>query len=126
MNYKVMIVDDDAFIRLAVSELLQNVGIQVIMADGALSCIQELEKGFSGLVLMDVMMPEFDGWDAIRMIIDQGHYRNIIISMLTAMEEPDRKMEGLQAYVTDYITKPFDSGELVDIVRHNLSYLESE
>ncbi len=124
MNKKVMIVDDDKNIRLTVKEVLESEGIDVVTADGAVACISELEKGFTGIVLMDIMMPEYDGWDAIRMIINTGKYKNIIIAMLTAMDKPDRKMQGLQEYVTDYITKPFNSDELVRIIKDYLTYLD--
>ncbi len=124
MNKKVMIVDDDEHIRLTVKEVLESEGIDVVTADGAVACIRELEKGFTGIVLMDVMMPDYDGWDAIRMIINTGKYKNIIIAMLTAMDKPGKKMLGLQEYVTDYIKKPFDSDELVRLIKDYLTYLD--
>jgi len=126
MKKKVMIVDDDKYIRLTVKEVLETEGIEVVTANGAAACIRELEKGFSGVVLMDIMMPDLDGWDTIRMIINTGKYKNIIIAMLTAMDKPGKKMEGLQEYVTDYITKPFDTDELVGIIRDNFDYLDSD
>ncbi len=119
-----MIVDDDEHIRLTVKEVLESEGLEVVSADGAVACIRELEKGFTGIVLMDIMMPDYDGWDAIRMIINTGKYKNIIIAMLTAMDKPDKKMQGLQEYVTDYITKPFDSDELVRVIKDYLTYLD--
>ncbi len=124
MKKKVMIVDDDKHIRLTVKEVLESEGIDVVTAEGALACLIELEKGFTGIVLMDIMMPDFDGWDTIRMIINTGKYKNIIIAVLTAMDKPDQKMQGLQEYVTDYITKPFDSDELVRVVKDYLTYLD--
>ncbi|KKK98609.1 hypothetical protein LCGC14_2641040 [marine sediment metagenome] len=124
MNKKVMIVDDDEHIRLTVKEVLESEGLEVVTAEGALACLIELEKGFTGIVLMDIMMPDYDGWDAIRMIINTGKYKNIIIAMLTAMDKPDQKMQGLQEYVTDYITKPFDSDELVRVIKDYLTYLD--
>ena len=126
MNAKVMIVDDDAHIRLAVSELLKHEGLDVVTADGAASCMKVLNGAdtFSGVILMDVMMPQMDGWDTIRMIVDTGKYKDVIIIMLTAKDIPDQKMEGLQTYVTDYVTKPFEPDELISIVNDNLAYLD--
>ncbi len=121
---KVMIVDDDALIRLTVREVLKDAGIGVVEADGAGQCIEHLRQGFRGVVLMDIMMPEMDGWDTIREIIEGGLYKGIIIVMLTAMDVPGSKMEGLQEYVTDYKTKPFTQDELVSDVRNYFIYLE--
>ena len=121
---KVMIVDDDALIRLTIKEVLRDEDIDVIEANGADECIEALEQGFRGVVLMDIMMPEKDGWDTIREILDRDLYRDIIIIMLTAKDVPDNKMEGLQEYVTDYMTKPFTHENLVADIREYFKYLE--
>jgi len=121
---RVMIVDDDALIRLTISEVLKDENIEVAEADGAGQCIEILERGFQGVVLMDIMMPGKDGWDTIREILDRDLYRGIIIIMLTAKDVPDKKMEGLQEYITDYKTKPFTHETLVADIRDYFKYLE--
>jgi DNA-binding response OmpR family regulator len=121
-----MIVDDDEFIRLTIRELFKTAGIHVVSAESANKCLQELEKGFQGVVLMDIMMPGKDGWDAIRMIKDKGLLKGNIVAMLTAKDVPDEKMLGLQEYVTDYITKPFEGEELIAAVKEYFGYLEHQ
>jgi DNA-binding response OmpR family regulator len=121
METSVMIVDDNQAIRDSVEMLFQTVGIQIVTADGGEACLMHLEQGFRGIILMDVMMPGMDGWDTIRQIVERGLYDGNIITMLTAKSEPDSKMDGLQIYVTDYITKPFDSMQLIETV----SYLDT-
>ncbi len=123
MSNGVMIVDDNEYVRLTVRAVLQEEGIDVASADSADECLQELENGFRGVILMDVMMPEKDGWDAIKMIVEKDLYEGNIIAMLTAMGEPDEKMQGLQEYVTDYITKPFRNEEFVGTVKEYLNHL---
>ena len=67
---------------------------------------------------MDIMMPFMDGWETIQEIANQGYMDgNIIISMFTAKDIPDKKMSDLKEYITDYITKPFDNDELVDKIQ---------
>lgn len=124
MNKCVMIVDDDPYICLAVSELLSKHALTIVEANGALSCLENVKNGFKGLILMDIMMPKYDGWDAINMLIDEGLFNDLVIVMLTAKDEPDRKMEGLQKHVTDYVTKPFESDELVSVVMGSLELLD--
>lgn len=124
MNYGVMIVDDDNSIRIALKELFHSEGITVIEADGANACLKNLEDGFKGVILMDIMMPGKDGWDAIRAIIERDLFKgDILIVMLTAQDIPDEKMLGLQEYVVDYITKPFESEELVSKVKNHFLFL---
>lgn len=126
MNYSVMIVDDDEFIRLTIKELFKTAGINVVSAESAKKCLQELEKGFRGVILMDIMMPGKDGWDAIRMIRDKGLLKDNIVAMLTAKDMPDEKMLGLQEYVTDYITKPFEGEELIAAVKEYFGYIDNQ
>jgi DNA-binding response OmpR family regulator len=124
MNYEVMIVDDDESIRIALKELFHSEGINVIEAEGVNECLNKLDEGFKGVILMDIMMPEKDGWDAVRAIIDRNLFKgDILIVMLTAKDVPDEKMQGLQEYVVDYITKPFESEELVSKVKDHFLFL---
>ena len=120
---KVMIVDDDAHVRLAVRTILSDTGFEVTAADSGKECIDLLKKGFSGVLLLDIMMPEMDGWDTIRAILDNGLEDGVVISMLTAKNIPDSKMIGLQEYVIDYLTKPFDPDELIERTKYFASFL---
>jgi DNA-binding response OmpR family regulator len=121
--HQVMIVDDDPRILLTVRTLLTVEGFPVVTADSGEACLRHLEEGFSGLVLMDIMMPGLDGWDTIRACEARGYLERILIVMLTARDVPDAKMEGLQELVFDYITKPFHPDEFVAQVRRYVEYL---
>ena len=121
---RVMLVDDEECIRETVGDLLASVGIDVITADGANDCLLHLQGGFRGIILMDVMMPGMDGWAAIREIEKMGLLQGNIISMLTAVDVPDERMEGLQEFVIDYIIKPFEADSFVAAVRRYLVLLD--
>ena len=124
MKKRIMIVDDDPGILRAVKALLEIEGLGVITVDNGQDCIAELGKGFRGVILMDVDMPVMDGWDTIREMVNRRCIEGNIISMLTGQDTPDRKMEGLQEYVIDYITKPFDPDELMAAIKGYLEHLE--
>lgn len=119
----VMVVDDEECIRATMTELLALEGLQVVTASGAQECLEHLQQGFRGVILMDVMMPGMNGWDTIRAIEKSGCMPGNIIFMLTAMDSPDERMEGLQEVVVDYITKPFNPDHLVTTVQTYLGYL---
>jgi DNA-binding response OmpR family regulator len=125
MDAKVMLVDDEELIRESVGMFFQSVGIKVLTAASGEECLDLLEDGFRGVILMDVMMPEMNGWDTIRKIVDNDLYDGNIIVMLTALDAPDNKMEGVQEYVTDYLTKPFNPGDLMEILEYYFSLLEA-
>lgn len=126
MDTRVMIVDDNEYIRESVEILFQTEGIQIMSAASGDECLNQLSAGFRGILLMDVMMPHMDGWDTIRQIVARGFYEGNIILMLTAKREPDDKMEGIQTYVTDYVTKPFSPMELLDMVKYYATILNTE
>ena len=118
MDAKVMLVDDEAMIRDSVELFFQSEGIKILTAASGDDCLDYLEEGFRGIILMDVMMPNMNGWDTIRKIVENDLYEGNIIVMLTAMDAPDNKMEGIQEYVTDYLTKPFNPDELMEILQY--------
>lgn len=121
---RVMLVDDEECIRDTVSELLALAGIDVIAVSDAKGCLSLLLAGFRGVILMDVMMPGMDGWTTIREIEKRGLLQGNIISMLTAMDAPDERMEGLQEVVIDYMTKPFESDYFIAAVKEYLVLLD--
>jgi len=120
----VMIVDDEECIRETVYELLTSEGIDTVVADGCEQCLQHLRNGFTGVILMDVMMPGKNGWQTIKEMrrYDLLSPRQMII-MLTALDTPDQQMDGLQDVVIDYITKPFDPSQMIKSVRNYLACL---
>jgi len=123
---KVMIVDDNEYVRTSVEFICQSVQLDLISAASGEECLVHLESGFRGVILMDVMMPVRDGWDTIREIVGRGLYAGNVIVMLTGMGEPDTKMDGVQEYVTDYLTKPFGPDQLIDALQYYLSLLATK
>ena len=117
MEHKIMIVDDDPYILIAIRELFEPENCEVYTVSKGQDCIEELKRGFRGVILMDIMMPHMDGWDTVKAIVDQGLFEGNVISMFTAKDMPDKKMDALKDYVVDYLTKPFDPEELVDTIK---------
>jgi len=114
MDKRLMIVDDDPDILIAIRKIFEEEGYEVFTVDSGKDCIKELERGFKGVILMDIMMPFMDGWDTIEEITKRGYETNVVISILTAKGTPDHdKMRGLESHIHDYITKPFDVDQLI-------------
>ena len=122
---RVMLVDDEEMIRESVELFFLSEGIKILTAASGEECLDHLEDGFRGVILMDVMMPEMNGWDTIRKIVESDLYAGNIIVMLTALNAPDNKMDGIQEYVTDYLTKPFNPNELMDVIRYYFDLLNA-
>jgi DNA-binding response OmpR family regulator len=119
MNKKLMVVDDDPDILITIRSIFEREGFEVFTVDSGMDCIKELERGFKGVILMDIMMPFMDGWDTIREIVKRGLSEDVMISIVTAKGTPDHeKMKGLESYIWDYIAKPFDVRELISSVNY--------
>lgn len=110
----VLVVDDDAHIRELVRTVLSNEGFAVLEADNGRSALAKLGEEKIDLCILDVMMPEMDGYafcEAAR------KYYDFPILMLTAKGETREKVRGFQLGADDYLTKPFEMAELVVRVR---------
>ena len=114
MDRKIMIVDDDSDILVTLRTLFERQQFEVLTVDSGSDCIKELEQGFKGIVLIDLMMPFMDGWDTIKEIVKRGLNKDIIVSIITAKGSPSsEKMKGLESYIYDYIPKPFNLEKLI-------------
>ena len=125
MSNRIMIVDDNEYVRASVEIICESVELGLTCAASGPECLDQLESGFRGVILMDIMMPDMDGWDTIREIVKRGLYGGNIIVMLTGMGEPDSKMDGLQEYVSDYMTKPFGPDQLIESLQYYLTLLDA-
>ena len=111
---RVLVVDDEprmiGFIRMN----LELEGYQVLEAHTGLEALEMIRTQLPDLVLLDVMMPELDGFETLRMLRE---FSSIPVIMLTAKGEEDDKVYGLELGADDYVTKPFGSRELSSRVR---------
>ncbi|OUD14474.1 response regulator [Thioflexithrix psekupsensis] len=117
----VLIVDDTPFALTTLSELLSNNGYQVLTADNGLDALQLIESHRPHLILLDVMMPEVDGFEVCRRLQLQAHTRQIPIIFITALSETGSKVKGFQVGGVDYITKPFEVEEVLARIKTHVS-----
>jgi DNA-binding response OmpR family regulator len=107
---RILVVDDDPDIRRLLVELLQRAGHQVEEAPDGRSGLRALHASPPDLVLLDVSMPDLDGWQTLERIRD---LTDVPVIMLTARGQELERVRGLQAGADDYVTKPFGRQELV-------------
>jgi DNA-binding response OmpR family regulator len=107
---RILVVDDEADILDLLSELLGESGYDVVRASDGREAIRALFHAQPDLVLLDVAMPELDGWQTLERIRDVS---DLPVLMLTARASEDDKVRGLRAGANDYVTKPFSTRELL-------------
>jgi CheY-like chemotaxis protein/signal transduction histidine kinase/CHASE3 domain sensor protein len=118
----ILLVDDDMRNLFALSKVLKERGMSIIQAENGKSALDLLESNPAvNLVLMDIMMPEMDGYEAMRKVRAQPKYNNLPIIALTAKAMKDDKQKCMDAGANDYITKPVDVERLLSLMRVWLS-----
>src|SRR5450432_3123895 len=114
----VLVVDDDVRNIYAVTTVLEGQGMKVVFAENGRDGIEMLRKNPAvSLVLMDVMMPEMDGYETMRQIRRIPEYRTLPILALTAKAMKGDREKCLEAGASDYITKPVDPDRLLSLMR---------
>jgi CheY-like chemotaxis protein/signal transduction histidine kinase/HAMP domain-containing protein len=115
---KVLIVDDDVRNIYALSSVLEEAGMTVAFAENGRAGIEVLnETPGIGIVLMDVMMPEMDGYETMRRIRQMPQHKNLPILALTAKAMKGDREKCLAAGASDYVTKPVDPDQLLSLMR---------
>jgi DNA-binding response OmpR family regulator len=120
MTTRILIVDDEPDIRRLVSFSLTRHGFDVIEAGDGLSACSVAEAERPDLILMDVMMPIMNGFEAVKRLKSVEATAAIPVVMLSAKSQVYEQEEGLESGATAYITKPFTPAELVEQVTHHL------
>ncbi|MGV3591354.1 MAG: response regulator, partial [Gammaproteobacteria bacterium] len=115
---KVLVVDDDVRNIFALNSLLERRGMDVISASNGMDAINLVETTPDlALVLMDVMMPEMDGYETMRRIRSNMKFRMLPIIALTAKAMKGDREKCLQAGASDYVAKPVDTAQLLSLIR---------
>jgi DNA-binding response OmpR family regulator len=127
MKKNIMIVDDELDILVSLKTVLEKRDFEVTMVANGRDCLKEIENGYKGVVLIDLMMPDMDGWDTINEIVNSGHIKDVAISVITGKGTKDfQKMSMLGSYIMDYLTKPVDINVLIKSLERSIKYLNSK
>ncbi len=115
---KVLIVDDDVRNVFALASVLEGYGVEVVYGENGHEGLAKLEEHPDvDLVLMDVMMPELDGYETTRAMRAQDRFRKLPIIALTAKAMKGDREKSIEAGASDYITKPVDTDQLLSLMR---------
>jgi len=115
---KILLVDDDPRNLFAVTSLLERQGAEVLTADSGQNGIDLLKKK-SGIdiVLMDIMMPEMDGYQATQIIRNMPEFASLPIVALTAKAMAEDREKGIQAGCSDFVPKPVENERLLGVIQ---------
>lgn len=117
----VLVVDDDPYQSDLVRSLLNAGGVSAVTADGGIAAMAMLERGVPGLILLDVVMPDLDGFAVLRRLRAIRMHTNTPVIMLTSMRDRELVLATMRAGAVDFILKPFEPAKLLQKVRRVLS-----
>ena len=125
-DYKILIVDDVVSNVLLLKILLTNEKFQVCTASNGNMCIEMARSEHPDLILLDVMMPELNGFDTAVILKKDPETHEIPIIFLTALNNPSDLVKGFQVGANDFLTKPFNKEELIMRVMHQIQLVAAK
>jgi DNA-binding NtrC family response regulator len=122
----ILVVDDDAASLSALFECLRRASYRVLVAQDGTSALERAVNGKPALILLDVMMPDIDGFETCRRLKRNAGTADIPVLFLTALSDTNEKVKGFEAGAVDYLTKPFQWEEVLARVRTHLKLRAAE
>lgn len=108
---QVLIIDDNTTDLEALSDYLKDSGYRVLVAQSGEAALELLEDNLPDVILLDILMPELDGFETCQRIKSNERTRDIPVMLMAAVTETVDKVKGFQLGAVDYITKPFQHEE---------------
>ncbi|MEA3444999.1 MAG: response regulator, partial [Bacteroidota bacterium] len=114
----ILVVDDDMRNLFALTQILEDKGMSVLKAEDGKKAVDALQNGHNiDLVLMDIMMPVMDGYEAMQTIRKQSRFKSLPIIALTAKAMKEDREKCISAGASDYLTKPVNVDKLLSLMR---------
>ena len=125
---KVLIVDDSRYMRKILNDILESDenDYEITEADSGQAALDAVEKELPDIILLDVVMPDMDGYEVCKKLKADEKSGTIPILFISAMEMTDDKVKGFQVGAADYIIKPIEAEEVKARIRAHLSIREAE
>lgn len=123
---KILVVDDDPDYARLLVECFTGLGFRVLYVDSGEKALQEVSRDKPDIVLLDIVMPEIDGFEVCRRIRRLPDSDNIIIIMLTSKGEIEDRIKGIDIGANDYVIKPFGLTELFEVVSRVNRFLNTK
>lgn len=120
MEKRILVVDDDEMVLMALNELLKTEGYMIQTVSSANEALQKLDENGYDLLMLDVIMPEMDGFELCKRIRTKENYKETPIVFLTAKSRDEDRVRGLEAGANLFLSKPISPDKLLGIVEDAL------
>ncbi|MBN2032497.1 MAG: response regulator [Deltaproteobacteria bacterium] len=116
MGKRILVVDDDEMVLMAIDELLKWEGYEIEAVSSGEEALRKLDEGDYDLLMLDVIMPEMDGFTLCKRIREKEPYKETPIVFLTAKSRDEDRSRGLEAGANLFLSKPISPDKLIGIV----------
>jgi DNA-binding response OmpR family regulator len=123
---QIMVVDDDQDTVAILARHLQREGFVAIEANSGAQCLKLVHENEVDVILLDLMMPDMDGFAVVKALRDDPETAEIPVIMITARDDLDARAEGMRLGVSDFLAKPVFRRQLASRVRAQLEVVETE
>ena len=123
---RVMVVDDDAGYARLLVDCFSGLGFEVLYVESGALALAAVAGFHPEIILLDIRMPEMDGFEVCQSIRKNPQYASIIIIMLTSVGEVEDKIKGIDIGANDYVVKPFGLSELFEVVARVNRFLDTK
>ena len=121
MARRILVVDDDEMVLIALEELLSSKGYEVRTVPGGVQALETMEKESFDLMILDLVMPGMDGYEVCRRIRRDERFREIPVVMLTALSGEEDRKKGEEAGANLFLPKPISPQRLLALIESALS-----
>ena len=123
---KILVVDDSRTVRMALEALLEGMGLEVLLAKDGRQCLEVLEQEKPDAIILDIIMPEMDGFEVLRWIKKQSRLRDIPVIMQTVVDDTKSIRQGIDEGAFYYLTKPVEEALMQSIINAALGDLHKK
>jgi DNA-binding response OmpR family regulator len=116
MAKRILIVDDDEMVLIALNELLKPEGYEVQTLSNGSEALKKLDQNGYDLLMLDIIMPEMDGFELCKKIREKENYRETPIVFLTAKSQEEDRVQGIEAGANLFLSKPISPEKLLGII----------
>lgn len=118
---KILVIDDSATNVFLLQTLLEDYGYEVVFAYSGKEAIKHIDEQNFDLLLLDIMMPEIDGYDILDKLTREQKIKSTPVVMVTAKEDAESQQKALDMGAVDYITKPVNLDKFLKVVKKYLN-----
>ena len=125
-NYKILVVDDIATNILLLKAILGRAKYRIVTATGGREALEKVESESPDLILLDIMMPDMNGYEVIERLKADERFCRIPVIFLSALHDSENIVKGFKMGASDYVSKPFNHEELITRVAHHMFIAEAQ